>query len=254
MGDWPILGGSAFPALGNATATSSSSTHTKGSWAEIFSSCPFDTAAINIEVTIEDHGSNSLGSLFDIGVGAASSETVVIPNLMACNIMNQVDKKSGTFYSFPLCIPAGARISCRAQANASSHNIYLRVGLFPQRFTTQKPVRSIVAYGASTGTSLGTTITAGSGYVEMVASTARPLRELYAAWAPTVDGSAAMERYLAIGAAASEVDFSAFVGTKRAGDNNARIYTFPFVVPPGSRISAKCVTSSNYLILYGAEG
>lgn len=100
------------------TVTSNASAHTKGAWAEISSSSPRDFRGF--WVSTMDTASPPIGNMFmliDIGIGAAGSEIVIIPDLFYRYI-----NTSGfgfSFRYFPVPIKAGTRIAARMQAETA---------------------------------------------------------------------------------------------------------------------------------------
>ncbi len=89
--------------------------NTKGSWVEITSSTTEDLKEIFMTVGLR---SNTLpagtGFYFDIGVGAAASEQIIIPDIWFYSITQ--DFIGPYFYRFPVQIPKGSRIAVRSQA------------------------------------------------------------------------------------------------------------------------------------------
>lgn len=94
----------------------SGSTNTKNTtWTELSASTTGHTRALLILVGLRGAvNANGTSSLLDIGVGAASSEVAVVPNLAV-----QSDSTTDRFFPLarlvPADIPAGSRLSARAQ-------------------------------------------------------------------------------------------------------------------------------------------
>lgn len=94
--------------------------NTKGSYAQITASTTYDIGAVAI--IIDNQQTLCAGSLlFDLAVGAAASEKIVLGNI-PITIGNGNVGSSGGFYgnpvSFKRCkIPAGTRLSLRAQSS-----------------------------------------------------------------------------------------------------------------------------------------
>lgn len=92
--------------------------HTKGAWAEVTAACAAPVRALLL-VAMQLRGATSgtpSSGLYDIGVGAAASEVVLVPNLpfVVCTTVGMAIKAFGPF---PVSIPVGTRLSVRAQAD-----------------------------------------------------------------------------------------------------------------------------------------
>jgi len=176
VGDWPKpeilqkLYGYGLPASSDATAlTVAGGLHTKSAYTEIVASTPFDSHGL-----IVAGGMKGIGS-FDIAVGAAGYEQIIIPDYyqgFRISILQAM--------YFPLYIPGGTRIAARYQGNqtatAPKINVYLRQGDISRGFSL------VETYGFITGTSRGLTVDPGStahtkgAWHELVASTGKNLR------------------------------------------------------------------------------
>lgn len=103
----------------DGTAVVSGASNTKGSWTQIVASTTRRSRWILVA-----WGVGGTQQLMDIGIGASSSEVLLIPNLV-----NRASGDQQAFYSMPCDIPAGTRISARTAAalatNTSNVVIYL---------------------------------------------------------------------------------------------------------------------------------
>lgn len=110
---YAVIGKNDTGTTGQDLATFNGSSHTPGAWVELTASSPFDAVGIWVDVT----GTASSGRpyMIDIGVGAAASEVVVVPSVY---IQHTLREASGIM--IPVAIPAGSRISARAQVNNST--------------------------------------------------------------------------------------------------------------------------------------
>lgn len=146
------------------TVTASGTTHTKGSYSQIIAS----TSRLSYGITIVIHNvgaaSTNARMLVDIAIGAAASEQVIIPNLLAGNASAwNAASNGGTCYHFPIAIPSGVRISARCQASTASDTCNIIVWLHQARTAPGLWVgQRVTAYGVNTGTSTGTAHTPGS--------------------------------------------------------------------------------------------
>jgi hypothetical protein len=122
---FPFAVGSRIETLGadesniRGTAVQSGTANTKGSYAAFSTSTSRRTLWL-IFAALNGTGGNWL---FDIAVGAAGSEVVIIPNIWACvgGVTNSVEVQ---VYQFPVNIPAGSRLSVRAQSDTASAYAY----------------------------------------------------------------------------------------------------------------------------------
>ena len=93
--------------------------NTKGSWAELTSSCPSDIDAIFGVVGFNGDTGRGLtvSMLMDIGIGAASNEFTVVPNLSLCWGATWDGPNDVFFQPLAASIPTGTRIAARAQSS-----------------------------------------------------------------------------------------------------------------------------------------
>ena len=102
---------------GGTVITASATANAKGAWTQITAS----TLRYYNEISFSclQASQNSQSFLFDIGVGAAGSEQIIVPD-----IWNAMDNSAsfvvGSYPSFPVSIPAGSRIAVRCQAQTAS--------------------------------------------------------------------------------------------------------------------------------------
>lgn len=258
MGDWGARGGGGSFELCSATdfatssnyrlVTASAAADTKGSWIEIEASTRVDSNWLTIYA---QPSSGLTNFLFDVGIGAVSSEQVVIPNV-------QVPAYGQFIYNvarigFPFDIPKGTRVVMRVQADASPAKA-IRAGL---SFSTLDLINGpgfqrCTSYGADTGNTTGTAIDPGGvantegAYAPLIASTDHRIRGLWVSLnrdGKTTHADGYHEVDVAIGAAASEVNVveGISLGTEALNDSISQPWSsfFPVNVPAGSRLSAR---------------
>lgn len=117
--------------IGTDTSTSQGVTLTsgagsKGAYAELTSSCPVSLQGVQIGIGQASSTNASSGTIrVDIAVGAAGSETVIIPDVQAlgANTENIARNINAPFF-WPVRIPHGARIAARASNSAGSGAAY----------------------------------------------------------------------------------------------------------------------------------
>lgn len=119
MGDFPLQGTQVFDMEGKTSDTTVGVTvtggaaNTKGAWAPITTSCP--VAAVGMLVCLTNK-SASTDYLFDVGIGAAAAERVLVPNLF----YGGTNSSRVATYFLPVRVPKGARVSLRSQAITAS--------------------------------------------------------------------------------------------------------------------------------------
>jgi len=248
-----------------ATATYAGTTNTKGAWVEIVSSCPSGVNEIIVTMQGADGASSThLTWLLDVGIGAAGSEVVLIPDIHH----HSYDTASGNaVYSrsqFPAAIPAGTRIAIRAQcshAYACSADIHLL-----SADLTGARLSRIDAMGVVSSVSAGTQVTcpaSGEGsWVEISSSAARAYHKLGLS---VINNQNALDLVslidIGIGAAASEnavmTDMQYIFRPAISGTHPKGVTWIPITVAQGVRIAARCGFgggSVNHprVIIYGA--
>lgn len=155
--------------VGTSVSTSGSS-NTKGTPAEIFSSTNFDTFWITIIASL--YGADAAGAAaqgaMDILIGA-STEAVLIPNLLMghCGGNNNATLHTGPKrWDFPLYIPAASRIAVQAAGIRTSTAFRVAVYLYGGNGSPAFPCGTkVTTYGMGTVPD-GTTITPGASGAE----------------------------------------------------------------------------------------
>lgn len=243
MADFLFPGGARHEVVGTAitdgvaTLCSASATaNTKGSYTELSSSTPIDADGVWLICPSDDDAD----FLIDLAVGAAGSETIVLPDLFMSN-GNNSGGPTGPMVYFPISIPSGTRVAARCQAsraNAEPEGLIVLVkGGFP---TAHDGLSRVAAYGISTTDSGGTSVDPGGtantkgSYSEIVASTTDSIRLLYMAFGNQQNTGASRGRWffdLAIGAAGSEQVILANVPV-RVGPANVKAPVVPQIIGP----------------------
>jgi len=165
---WPLIDGGSYETIGadtsdsaGTTITGSATANTKGTWVELVASTANDASGISIFT-----GNGTLivltNALVDIGIGAESSEIVIIPNLLPRALASIANSFPDEWF-FPIHIPAGTRISARMQASSSSVPMDV-VCILSSRTTWMAPsiFSRVTTYGADTSDSGGTQIDPGA--------------------------------------------------------------------------------------------
>lgn len=253
MSDWPLPSGNRkFESVGTNTSDSTSTTiassgsgDTKGSWVELIAATTFNASSLTIRIV--DY-TVSVEQLFDIAIGAASSEEIIINNIVWST---RSIRSAGYEFTFPVSIPAGSRISCRAQSNDGSSTLALSAVIGVDSYSSASSSK-IFTYGAVTATTSGATIDPGGvlntkgTYTELIAATTLPLRWIGLIMGNRDNGTRTATFGLldiAIGAAASEQVILPNIAYA-FGDNGDMIMPTVFLpswtdIPEGTRISIR---------------
>ena len=95
------------------------SANTKSGWVEITPATARHHNWLTLSVVIGDNSaaSNTLW-LLDLGIGGSGSESVLLPDLILG--MSGIQDYETIVLNLPVSLPAGTRISCRAQHNATT--------------------------------------------------------------------------------------------------------------------------------------
>lgn len=236
------------------TATSSNpNTNTKGLWAEETAGLTVDTYGILLQQ--QSNPLNNRSMLMDIGVGGAGSEVVLVGNIFFT--MGGTNPYSWDTHHIPIFIRRGTRVAVRHQDTTNASDTQSSRLYFLNYPVFRPPIcRTCETYGAITsGDSAGTSIDPGgsastkSGYVQLIASTAKRVR-----WLTIMVGGANSTRSdyswqldIATGAGGSESILIADLNIR-----SSALFTvpapgvfgpFPVDIPAGTRISASASCS-----------
>lgn len=239
------------------------SINTKTSYTTCIASTVRSCSALIVQLTVDAVATNLVTSgLFDIAVGASSSEVVIASNLLGQAMGYSAGFNNGTTtYVLPIQVPAGTRISARWQAQATTSRGYVTVALMSGGAGLLNGSGSVESWGLSTASSIGTVLDPGGtantkgSYTQLVASTSRNCREVsIVLYSPDVDsaGNDQVNKFwavdIAVGAAASEVIIVPDLMASRGWSTNfspTGSLRLPISIPAGTRISARCASTSN---------
>ena len=133
----------------------------KGAWAQVFASLAEDTFGLMICINSNTASAASRNSVVDIGIGAAASEIVLIPDLIAGNAASYQSPGGGIWYYFPVAIPAGTRIAARAQGTVTTaFRVLVQAMQWPLQPAMIKKASFVEAIGMTVPQ--GTAVTAGT--------------------------------------------------------------------------------------------
>lgn len=248
MPDFPIglgAGRTLTPAHAATQLLVSGSTHTKTAWVEFITSTSID--ADGVWVSAMNGNSPNHSYLLDVAIGAAGSEIVIASNVLIAQLQNVPIS-----IFLPFEIPAGSRISARAQGTNVPTAVWPRFTLSAGGMLATPPGGRLLTFGAVTATTRGTALTGNNGsfgsWAELTASTTA---DVVALWvlvgnngnsAPVVGNITELLVDVGVGAAGSEVSVLGPIPivTTTAGIMLHAISTwFPCSIPAGSRIAAR---------------
>lgn len=220
----------------------------KGSWVELIASTSLTASAM--WVIFAQEGGTSQEGLIDIGTGAASSESVLIPDLLH----GQRIRMPLPYGPFPVSIASGTRIAARAErVSASGGDFWIAVIISDTYPTAPSTSLAYNSYGTSSGAADksvtvdpgGTANTVGA-YTEIGSSVSASAQQLYLCIGNNTNfatGDLDWLLTLAKGAAASEVDVieNIYIGDQSTSDliQPKIIGPFPADEFQSQRLSAK---------------
>jgi len=161
--------GSPSSNLGVAVGNPAGAANTKDtSWTQLIASTAFDAQLVVVTIGSSSAAATDTSTLIDIGIGASTAESVLIPDILAGGV-NSANNVAGTrHHIFPLYLPAGSRVSARAQSVRTTGYTSVSVELWggprnPDRWWCGT---TVTAYGINTADSGGTAVTAGNSGAE----------------------------------------------------------------------------------------
>jgi len=255
--DFPLYHGASYAVLGADTAdsegtdiTASVSTNVKGAWVSLGT---IPNGVVGFDVIA--HKQDGTSFLIDIGIGAA--QNIVVPNLYIRRRLNA----GSCHFHIPLPLPAGQTLYARCQSGSSSKIVGISVLCKIAGATCPVPLGVATDYGTDTSDTGGVTVDPGGtahakgSWTQIVASTARDIRQLLLMFGGAVENtnSPSTRTYaswlfdIGIGAAASEKIIIPNLGLVVASVsdclNDAIFGPFDVNIPAGTRIAARCQSS-----------
>lgn len=247
------LGADTTGSIGTAIAAPGA-TNTKTGWQVISASTGISSSAFLVAWrSVTANGD----TLFDIGIGGAGAESVIIADVMSGR---QAGWNVATgYYTFPRAIPSGTRVSARFQSTIGTQTGNIIIYNMAKDSVAFHDCTSSNTYGAATGDSGAVSVDPGASvntkaatYTEITSSTSQDSQ-----WIAVVVGNqnntirtdASWLIDIAVGAASSESNLlSNLVFTAMATTDSPTptfIGPFPIVVASGSRLSARAQCSIN---------
>lgn len=123
--------GASLDVHGWVSITPSGSSHTKSGYEQLVASTPFDAAGFQLDIYYARSTSSpyNVSYLFDLAFGGSGSETIFLQNfLVVCNYYGNRHTHQGSVF-VPIPIPAGTRISGRAQSSSVTGGYEVEVGV-----------------------------------------------------------------------------------------------------------------------------
>ncbi|MGH8700059.1 MAG: hypothetical protein ACREVR_02630 [Burkholderiales bacterium] len=258
MSEFPARLGNLIDTYGEVTSTSlgtaitaSGSANTKGAWTQIIASTDHDARGIGISLVTPDDSASPgrWDGLIDIGIGAAASEQVIVPNLLLSAVY---EGGNGKYFWFPLFIPKGTRLAARMQCSTASRTCYAQISLGSAVFALGAQAQKVAALGANTADSggLGLSTSASNhtkgSWSEIVSSSAEQYNGLLltfghrAAGVSTDDSDYLID--IGVGAGGSEQVVIGDIYTRCEYDTEdfePKVLYFPVSIPKGARIAAR---------------
>ena len=147
--------------------TSSATIHTKGAWSTLIAATGYDSEWLHVMIGSTGSGTTLTDTLVDIGIGAASAEQVLIPDILA-GYVGQAVSAQGRGLVLPIRIPKGSRLSARAQSIQASKVIPVLIWITGG--ARSAALRLLVGCDAigitSSGNSRGTSVLSGNSGTE----------------------------------------------------------------------------------------
>lgn len=233
------------------TSVADGTADNKGSWVQM--SASLSQAIVGVYVTTTIDSSVVYQGLFDIGVGAATSEIAIVSNILVHS--GGIDDYMVSFF-IPARIAAGLRVSLRLQTSNGSLTPLMHMYFITESGAAAGYYKHST-YGAVTADSGGTSVDPGASagskgaYSQLTAATTGVTHYLTTIFgmaenaAPT---EAAWEVDFATGAATSEVVIIPDLVAR--ADSTSKIitpdhYSLPRDIPDGVRLSCRAACSTN---------
>lgn len=258
MADWPLWDGQRVLGDGIASSagvvlTANASANTKAaSYTTIVASTAIDAAGIWVFAVQQQSTANDI--IFDIAIGAAASETIILADLKIDSGTN-ANACVSTYY-FPIEIPAGVRLSGRCASTTGANTTKVSVALMTKGISETSGLAIVDTYGANAADSGGVSIDPGGSantkgtWVQVTASTTRDHVALVLGIGNQVNGVRSTFGWMVdIGIGASPNEKVLIGDIPLAASTNGDLIQpgalgpFFVSVPAGSRLSARAQCS-----------
>lgn len=155
------------PAAAFGTSVTPGASNAMGSYSASMATLTKDCYYIVVNFNSGKFAGEARDILADIGIDPAggTSYSVLLPNLLASNACDYDTFEGGIWYQFPIFIPSGSTIACRAQVNAATART-LRCAIWCMGGPTHPHLirwgTRCEAIGVTTASSSGTAVTSGT--------------------------------------------------------------------------------------------
>ena len=253
------------PTASAGTSVTSGNANTYGTWTQIHAGFTYAITLVDINITNLGANNNNKNCYIDIGIGSSSSTV--------CTLIEKLGGVGaapglGITYLLPIRIPPDTPVWARHQNVAASAvaGVQITVHGGNQNIWTMPTISQVVALGATTASTVGTTLTVGSensygSYTQIVASTTTDYAGCLISWFNTGITHTANTVYtfdVALGDSGQEKLIGPRITTGSSVNSNEQfaIVCNPIYIgiPAGSRLSVrgKCsgtpVTNSSVII------
>lgn len=245
-GGFPIHGlAGNFHDVGLVPISSIGGTNTKGSYSQLISSTTRDAAGFILQTNYQPFNTSANLS-FDIAVGAAASETIIVADLFLNNVLGASLQAYNQFY-IPINIKAGTRISTRIQTNNTTVDARVAINLFDGGFIHPSGFAAIDTIGFTSASTTGVTITGpgspGNGtFTQLTASTSHDYFGFFCCLSRSSTVGSDNTIDIAVGGAGSEVIIVPTYFVRNDSNCGSNSPIFPTFIPSGTRLSARLNT------------
>ena len=170
--------------------TASSTAGSKGSWTQLIASTAKEYHWLIVGFTANNASATITNVVVDIGIGAASSEIVLVPDLLVGSQPSITTDFAPHLYVFPIRVPSGSRLSARsASGPAGSQTCRVLMWLFGKNPKVPSWTGSkVTAYGITlSGDARGVAVTPGvsaaeGSWTQIVSSTGDRCEYIVPGW------------------------------------------------------------------------
>lgn len=252
----PRHGGRTVPLKGAGNAydnvTSGSGAGVKGAWKELHASLPCALRSFDVVIL---GGETGVWFINDVGIGAAGSEVVIVPNLLFQSF-SDFGAEGRSLHTIPYPLPAGTRVAMRSASNVAAPKVTrcAIVGHAGVGHDNHRGIQRVQQWGTSTSSVTGLNVDPGGtvntkgAWVQFVASTPYPIRRLMIAVVPTsAVAFMAWAVDIGIGAAGSEVVLIPDIPFHAADIGKAIVpsgHIFDVSLPAGVRLAVRALCES----------
>lgn len=238
-------------AVGGTVVAPSATAHTKGAYAQLIAATARAYDGFFLHANWESNGGTVYPELlFDLAIGPAASEQVILPNIPVSESLFYFQSQS---LFLPLYLPRGVRVAARAQQLGTTGHTELGVWLSGIASHPRNPpgYQRATHEGVSTATTRLTSITpsygAESAWVQVTAASTHRCVQLYlllqaGVGATAGKGASRLHLDIGIGAAAAEqvlVENIAVFGSGTGVLTQQWYGPFPVDIPAGTRLAVR---------------